>query len=181
MKLKNIVLTTMLVMGAAFTVNAGTNAQITITGDVVAATCDVSLSANSLDLGNYTPNQFTAVATPVAASVKPFTVGLSNCLAPLAAGDSAKLVVTGQTLGGSPNIFNTTGTTTGVMLKVLGNGGSNYLKNNDKLTVATAGTTPAVADFNGKVISLEAGLASATAQAQIGHVSAPIMFSFAYN
>ncbi|WP_246201600.1 fimbrial protein [Budvicia diplopodorum] len=179
MKLKNIALTTLLALGSVSAANAATNAQIVITGDVVAATCDVSLSTNNLDLGNYTPAQFTAVATPVAASVKPFTVGLSNCMAPLAAGDTAGLVVSGQTLGGNPNMFNTTGTSTGVMLTATGVTG--YIVNNQKLPVATAGATPAAGDFNGKVINMQAGLATAVTLAQIGHINAPITFSFAYN
>ncbi|WP_411753402.1 fimbrial protein [Serratia sp. (in: enterobacteria)] len=179
MKLKNIALSTLLAIGAVSTAHAGTNAQITITGDVVAATCDVSLSASSLELGNFTPAQFTAIATPVTDSVKSFTVGLNNCMAPLKAGDTAGLVVTGQTLGGNPNMFNSTGTTAGVMLKVAGT--SSYIKNKEKLSVATAGTTPAAGDFNSKIVTLEASLASTATPAQLGHVSAPILFSFAYN
>ncbi len=78
---------------------AASNAQMTITANVVAATCDVSLSNASLDLGNYSKSAFTAVATPVASSVKTFTVGLNNCETPAAAGDQASLIVSGQTLG----------------------------------------------------------------------------------
>lgn len=80
---------------------AASNAQMTITANVVAATCDVSLSNASLDLGNYSKSAFTTVATPVTASVKTFTVGLSNCETPAKAGDKASLIVTGQTLGGT--------------------------------------------------------------------------------
>lgn len=179
MKLKNIALTTLLAIGTTSGVHAGTNAQMTITGDVVAATCDVSLSTSSLDLGNLTPAQFTAIATPVTDSVKSFTVGINNCMAPLKAGDMAGLVVSGQTLGGNPNMFNSTGTTTGVMLKVAGT--ANYIKNKDKLLVATAGATPEAGDFNNKVVTLEASLGSTAIPAQLGHISAPILFSFAYN
>ncbi|MDT8885888.1 hypothetical protein RBG07_25610 [Klebsiella aerogenes] len=171
------------VIFSAFAVNtaqAASNAQMTITADIVAATCDVSLSTAALDLGNYTTKDFTAVATPVAASTKQFTVGINNCDAPLAAGDTANLVISGQTLGGNPNIFNSTGTNSGIMLNTKGS--SNYLKNGDKLNVASATATDP-ADFNGKVITLEAGVAStATASAiEYGHISAPVLFSFAYN
>ncbi|WP_245956836.1 fimbrial protein [Edaphovirga cremea] len=167
------------VTGGAY---AASNAQITITGTVVAATCDVSLSTNNLDLGNYTPAQFTAVATPVAASQKQFTVGVNNCQAPLAANDTANLVVTGQTLGGNANMFNSTGTNTGVMLSQIATP-TTYISNGDKLLLATAGLTPEAGDFNGKSLSLQAGLASnATANGvNIGAVNAPILFSFAYN
>lgn len=82
-----------------------------------------------MDLGNYSPKDFTAVATPVAASTKQFTVGINNCDTPLAAGDTANLVISGQTLGGNPNIFNSTGTNSGIMLNEKGS--STYLKNGD--------------------------------------------------
>jgi major type 1 subunit fimbrin (pilin) len=166
---------------AANGVQAASNAQITITGNVVAATCDVSLSSNNLDLGNYTASQFTGVATPVAASQKSFTVGLNNCQTPVAAGDTASLVVTGQTLGGNTNMFNTTGTNTGVMLSLASTPGT-YITAGQKLPVATAGTTPAVGDFNSQTLSMNAGLAStSTTDVNIGAVNAPILFSFAYN
>ncbi|MGL5970048.1 MAG: fimbrial protein [Kluyvera sp.] len=162
-------------LGAA---NAASNAQMTVTADVVAATCDVSLSTSAMDLGNYAPKDFTAIATPVAASTKQFTVGVNNCDAPLAAGDTANLVISGQTLGGNPNIFNSTGTNTGIMLNQKGS--ATYLKNGDKLSVATA-ATPSASDFNAKVLTLEAGVASTSTTADMGHISAPVLFSFAYN
>ncbi|WP_025123102.1 MULTISPECIES: fimbrial protein [unclassified Serratia (in: enterobacteria)] len=172
----------LLLLAVAGGAQAASNAQITITGTVVAATCDVSLSTNNLDLGNYTPAQFTGVATPIPASQHPFTVGLSNCQTPLAASDAAGLVVTGQTLAGNTNMFNTTGTNTGVMLRQASAPAGTYISNGDKLTVATAGTTPSAADFNGQTLSLTAGLAStSTTGVNIGAVNAPILFSFAYN
>ncbi|BDH47358.1 hypothetical protein TUM12370_34020 [Salmonella enterica subsp. enterica serovar Choleraesuis] len=166
-----------LAMNAA---HAASNAQMTITADIVAATCDVSLSTASMDLGNYAQKDFTAVATPVAASTKQFTVGVSNCDAPLASGDTANVVISGQTLGGNPNIFNASGTNSGIMLNQKGS--TTYLKNGDKLKIADA-TTPSADDFNSKVITLEAGVASTgTASAiEFGHISAPVLFSFAYN
>jgi len=162
------------------TVNASSNAQMTITANVVAATCDVSVSSPTLDLGNYAKSAFTGIATPVASSVKTFTVGLSNCDAPIAAGDTANLVISGQTLGGNPNIFNSTGTNTGVMISQVSTPAT-YLKAGDKLAVATAGDPAAAGDFNGKALSLQAGLASTSATPDIGAVSAPVVFSFAYN
>ncbi|AHG18911.1 hypothetical protein Z042_04310 [Chania multitudinisentens RB-25] len=172
----------LLLLAATGTAQAASNAQLTVTGTVVAATCDVSLSTNNLDLGNHTPSQFTAVATPIVASQKSFTVGVNNCQTPLSPGDTANLVVTGQTLGGNPNIFNSTGTNTGVMLNLAATPNS-YISNGDKLLVATAGTPAASADFNGKTLTLQAGLASTAAAggANIGAVNAPVLFSFAYN
>lgn len=170
----------MLLLAITGNAQAATNAQITITGNVVASTCDVSLSTNNLDLGNFTPSAFTAVATPVEESKKMFTVGLSNCEGPKQANDTANLVVTGQTLGGNPNIFNSTGTNAGVMLS-LASTPDVYIERGETITVATASSTPSEADFNGKSLSLVAGLASAVAVPDIGAVSAPVLFSFAYN
>lgn len=160
--------------------HAASNAEITITGNVVASTCDVSVSNPNLDLGNFAKAAFTGVATPVPASIKTFTVGLSNCGTPLAAGDKAGIIVSGQTLGGNPNIFNSTGTNTGVMLSPVATPTA-YISAGQKLNIATAGTTPAVGDFNGKSIRLQAGLASSSATPDIGMVNAPVLFSFAYN
>lgn len=159
---------------------AASNSQMTITASVVAATCDVSLSNPSLDLGNYPKSAFTTVATPVTASVKTFTVGLSNCETPAKAGDKASLIVTGQTLAGNPNIFNSTGTNTGVMLSQTATP-TTYITSGQKLLVATAGEKPNVTDYNAKTLSLQAGVASTSLAADIGMVSAPILFSFAYN
>ncbi|MFW5388783.1 MULTISPECIES: fimbrial protein [unclassified Yersinia (in: enterobacteria)] len=171
----------LVLLAVAGNTQAASNAQLTVTANVVASTCDVSLSTNNLDLGNYAPSSFTGVATPIPASQKTFTVGLNNCEAPAAAGDKAYLVVTGQTLGGNPNMFNSTGTNTGVMLSQVATPTA-YISNNDKLLVATAGTTPAAGDFNTKTLSLQAGLASTTITGiNIGAVSAPILFAFAYN
>lgn len=173
--------TSLLLLAVTGTALASANAQITITASVVASTCDVSLSTNNLDLGNYTASQFSSVATPISESQHPFTVGINNCQAPKAAGDTASLVVTGQTLAGYSNMFNNTDTNTGVMLS-LASTPSSYITNGQKLLVATAGEKPAASDFNGKTLSLNAGLASTTTSGvSLGAVNAPILFSFAYN
>ncbi|CAI1949330.1 fimbrial protein BcfE [Serratia fonticola] len=171
----------LVLLAVAGNVQAASNSQLTVSANVVAATCDVSLSTNQLDLGNFSPTQFTGVATPIPASQKTFTVGLSNCETPVAAADKANLVISGQTLAGNPNLFNTTGTNTGIMLSQV-SAPDEYLTNGQKLTIATAGDTPAAGDFNAKTLSLQAGLASTSIdRTDIGAVSAPILFSFAYN
>lgn len=167
-------------LAGAGVAQAASNSQMTITANVVAATCDVSLSNPSLDLGNYSKSAFTAVATPIVDSVKTFTVGLNNCETPVAANDQASLIVTGQTLGGNTNIFNSTGTNTGIMLSEV-TSPTTYITAGQKLSVATAGETPEAGDFNAKSLSLQAGLASTSTTPDLGLVSAPIVFSFAYN
>ncbi|CAM4293308.1 fimbrial protein [Serratia silvae] len=171
----------LVLLAIAGNVQAATNAQLTVQANVVAATCDVSLSTNSLDLGNFSPAQFTGILTPIAASAKQFTVGLNNCETPANATDTANLVVSGQTLAANPNVFNTTGTNTGIMLSTVEKP-TTYIKAGEKLQLATAGETPAAGDFNGKTLSLQVGLASTSAdKTNIGAVNAPIMFAFSYN
>lgn len=171
----------LVLLAVAGNTQAATNAQLTVTANVVAATCDISLSTNSLDLGNFSPKQFTGVLTPIAASQKQFTVGLNNCEAPVAAADTANLVVSGQTLAANSNIFNSTGTNTGIMLSEVSKPNV-YLKAGDKIQVAVAGEKPAAGDFNAKTVSLQVGLASTSAdKTNIGAVKAPIMFAFSYN
>lgn len=170
----------MVILASTGAAKAASNAQMTITGNVVASTCDVSVSNSNLDLGNFAKSSFTTIATPVADSIKPFTVGLSNCDAPTAAGDQAKVVISGQTLGGNPNMFNSTGTNAGVMISLVSTPNA-FVKAGDNLLVATASDPASVADFNGKAISLQAGLASTSLTPDIGAVNAPVIFSFAYN
>jgi len=162
---------------------AASNAQVTITGNVVAATCDVSASTSTLDLGNHTPSEFTAVATPIASSTKQFTVGLNNCQTPVATGATAGLIVNGATLGGNPTIFNTSGTNTGVMLSNAATP-TVHIAAGQKVNLATASSTPLnAADFNGKSMTFNASLASSSTltAVNLGSVNAPITFQFAYN
>lgn len=164
------------VAGAA---QAASNAEMTITSNVVAATCDVSVSNPNLELGNFSKTAFKDVRKPVAASIKKFTVGLSNCEAPAADG-VASLKVTGPTMGGNNDMFNNTGTNTGIMLS-LQDSADKYIQSGELLEVAKAGSTPQAGDFNNKMLSLQAGLASYSTEPQIGAVSAPVLFSFIYN
>lgn len=161
---------------------AASNTTVQITGSVVAATCDVSSSATNLDLGNYTPSEFTTVATPITGSMQQFSVSLTNCQNPLKSGDTANLVVAGTTLGGSTNIFNSSGTNAGVMLSQASSP-TVFINAGDKLLVSTATEITNSTDFNGKSLSFIAGLASSSSKngVNIGTVSAPITFQFVYN
>ncbi|AHG22562.1 hypothetical protein Z042_00980 [Chania multitudinisentens RB-25] len=179
--LLNLTPAALLLLMVTSSVQAASNAQMIITASVVAAACDVSLSTSNLDLGNYTPSDFSGVANPISASKKQFIVGISNCQTPLAANDIAQLTITGQTLAGNPTLFNSNNTNTGVMLSQVSTP-TDYLKNGDVLSVATAGGTPSTEDFNGKTLSLQAGLAATTTSGiNFGAVNAPILFSFTYN
>lgn len=77
-------------------------------------------------------------------------------------------------------MFNTTGTNTGIMLSQTSTPTA-YITAGQKLEVATASATPAAGDFNAKFLSLQAGLASTSTTPDLGLISSPILFSFAYN
>lgn len=173
---------TLLFLTLAGSVQAASNTTVQITGSVVAATCDVSSSTTHLDLGNYTPAQFTAVSTPIESSVKQFSVSLSNCQEPLAVGDTANLVVSGPTLDAVTNIFSDSAMNTGVMLSQASTPNV-FINTGDPLLVSTATTTDDSSDFNGKSLVFNAGLASSSSSSgvDIGLVSAPITFQFVYN
>lgn len=159
---------------------AASNTTVQITGNVVAATCDVSSSVTSLDLGNYTPADFSGVATPIKSSEHQFAVSLTNCQNPQASGDTANLMVSGATLAGNPKIFNTTGTNTGVMLSQ-SSATDVFIQSGQKLNIATATKTTDASDFNGSSLVFNVGMAASSAQADIGTISAPITFQFSYN
>ncbi|VXC36053.1 fimbrial protein [Pseudomonas sp. 8O] len=170
-------------LAAAGSAQAASNAEITITGNVVKVTCDVSLSKTALDLGNWAPGDFTAASTPVAGSIKQFTVGLSNCAGTPMTGEQASLLVSGQTLAGFGDIFQGSGgsnSNVGVMIAPVASPAA-FISTGDSILNTTAGTPPDLSDFNGQEVALQAGLASSSATAQTGTVNAPILFSFAYN
>ncbi|VXC89568.1 conserved exported hypothetical protein [Enterobacterales bacterium 8AC] len=164
------------------TAQAANNAEITITGNVVKVTCDVNLSKTTLDLGNWTPASFTTASTPVAGSAKQFSVGLSNCAGTPIAGEKASLVVGGQTLAGHSTIFQgATGSSSnvGVMISPVA-APTSYIATGDSI-LETLAATPALSDFDGQQIVLQAALAASSTPAAIGSVNAPVLFSFAYN
>lgn len=180
-KLSFLIPTTLVLLSTSVLSHAASNAQMTITANVVAGTCDVSISAANLDLGNFSKSQFTgqAVATPLPASIKNFTIGLSDCENPKAVNDTANVVVSGQTLGGNTNMFNSTGTDSGIMLSLVSSP-TTYITNQQKIEIASAGSTNS-SEFDGKTLAFQAGLAATSTTPQTGAVSAPILFSFAYN
>ncbi|MFT8211357.1 MAG: fimbrial protein [Symbiopectobacterium sp.] len=68
---------------------------ITITGSVVATSCDINLSTTSLDLGNVAQTAFTTALEPVTASKREFALTLSNCGTPEAS-QVAQVQVSGR-------------------------------------------------------------------------------------
>lgn len=179
----------LLMFAASTSTQAAANGKIDITGNVSHGTCDVKMSHSSLDLGNYTADDFktAGVKKPVAGSEKTFSVKLENCM--LATGapkaGTASLLVTGSTVQLHDDLFNNIDTaTTGVMLKSEGN----PVLNNGNVEMVTftgaTGDEADVAKINGLEKVFTASLASNTADvAQItgGQISTPIMFQYDYN
>lgn len=162
---------------------AANNGLITITGTVVATSCDINLSNTSLDLENIAQTAFVPAFTPVASSQRNFSLKLNNCGTPRAS-QVAQVQVTGPVLSGQNNIFNSDTTrNTDVMLNSVSTP-SVYINNNEVLDIATAdATTPNASDFNGHSLNRQAGLASTVTgtNVNIGGVTAPILFSLITN
>lgn len=113
-------------------VQAASNATIQITGNVVAATCDVRSSVLSLDLGNFSAKDFVSPGVPVIGSERQFSVELSNCQN-ISSNDhnTAYLKVVGTTIPGNLNIFNGSDINAGVMLSEISKP-NDYLKSGEE-------------------------------------------------
>jgi major type 1 subunit fimbrin (pilin) len=171
----------LLLMSVAGTSQAADNAVITVQGNIQAATCDVTSSTSLLDLGTHKPAAFTAVKTPVAASTKGFTLTLSNCdVTNDAVEHTASLAIDGNTLAGESNIFsdNSLGHY-GVMFNKTGE--TTYFNAGDEIEVAKTSSAPVAGDLNGKVLNMEASLASLATSPGTGRMKAPVSFQFVYN
>ena len=89
-----------LVMGAMSAANAASVADLTFTGAVTKATCDVNVAGGNtqtINLGKYAAAEFVAVGTPLNKSSKQVTLSFSSCVGEqIAAGESLVLSVSQQ-------------------------------------------------------------------------------------
>ncbi|OCQ54176.1 Fimbrial protein [Photorhabdus australis subsp. thailandensis] len=203
-KILKISVVAALVMGAASAALAageetdagrvGKNTMVTITGNVVAATCDVtSPNANGkVDLGNasenaFKPSTFTdqkGIVSYAKEASRPITIALSNCDDKNTEAGKVQLHVTGPVLGGSNNvIFNNSGDgkNVGAILTYESGSGTDkkqvVVSNNSNVPLGATGT-----EFNGQSITFTAYMASTILKPGSNqHVDAPITFSYAYN
>lgn len=177
--------------------HVGKNTQVIITGNVVAATCDVTTtSANGkVDLGNasesaFKPSTFTdqkGIVSYAKEASRPITIALSNCDDKNTESSKVQLRVTGPALGGSNNvIFNNSkdGKNVGAILTYETGSGSDkkseVVQNNGYVPLGATGTKGT--DFNGQSITFTAYMASIVPKPGSNqHVNAPITFSYAYN
>ncbi len=89
-----------LVMGAMSAANAASVADLTFTGAVTKATCDVNVAGGNtqtINLGKYAAAEFVAVGTPLNKSSKQVTLSFGSCIGEqIAAGESLVLSVSQQ-------------------------------------------------------------------------------------
>ncbi|WP_166290298.1 fimbrial protein [Photorhabdus stackebrandtii] len=174
------------------------NTEVTITGSVVAATCDVtSPNANGkVDLGNASAGAFeagtfggqTSIASYVGTAPRLITVSLINCDDQNTDANKIQLRVSGKTLDGSNNtIFNDSekGKNVGAIL-TYGNGTKKEVVPNNGYVLlkgaAAAGTGAKGKDFDGYSVTFSAYMASTVLKPESGQdINAPITFSYAYN
>lgn len=160
----------------ASSAHAATDAQVTITGQIAAATCDLSVTKNSIDLGTYTSTGIVANSA-ITGSEQNFTLNLTNCTA-----DSTgqiDLWAKGTALGANNAYFNSKDAgTVGVQLKAA----SVAVKPNVATDVKAISTLTAGLKANGSAtIPMTAALFSTVATPASQLIEAPITFSIAYN
>ncbi|MCA6222653.1 type 1 fimbrial protein [Photorhabdus sp. UCH-936] len=173
------------------------NALVTISGSVVAATCDVSSSSADakVDLGNVSRAAFKK-GSPVANQIgigsyvsdfsKPITISLSNCDDDNTDANKVKLHVTGSVVGGSNNaIFNHNEKAKNVGALLTYKDGSDtkiVVNDGDVLLKGGAASGAKGKDFDGYSVTFTAHMASTIAEPESGQdIYAPITFSYAYN
>lgn len=166
---------------AAFMITAGaaqaaTNAQVTITGQIAAATCDLNVTQSNIDLGTVVSSDV-ATAGPIASTSKDFTLNLSNCTQDGEEGTTVSLFSKGTALAANTNYFNNVdGGTVGVQLTADGQA----VKPNAS-TALTALAGEALKAGGIAQVSMNAQLNSTVAKPASQNIEAPITFSVAYN
>ncbi|MNG54848.1 hypothetical protein D3C79_129010 [compost metagenome] len=175
---------------------AGSNTQITITGDVVPVSCDVTGggtgTAGTVDLGNAAATEFVTGSgiysglKMVMANQKTFTVGVGGCSGTVVAGKKLYLnIVDAQSIAGSQYVLGGgAGSTTSSFGSTLAapktlNGTPALLTKGDQIEAFTYTSTDG-AEADGHEVLFTATMAS-VATPSVGHAVAPVTFSLAYN
>ncbi|MDK1711687.1 fimbrial protein [Serratia marcescens] len=185
-----------LVMGAMSAANAASVADLTFTGAVTKATCDVNVvggNTQTISLGKYAAAEFVAVGTPLAKSSKQVTLSFGSCIGEqIAAGDSLVLSVSQQS-GLVPALSNAGlwgDNAIGVGVQLTAESQDPDLIPVDTLTpdenemqIFTADNETPAADAAPQPVVLTAALASYLPSASItsGTIKAPLEFSVSYD
>ncbi|MBP9642108.1 MAG: type 1 fimbrial protein [Budvicia sp.] len=158
------------------TAQAATNAQVTITGQIAAATCDLNVTNSNIDLGTVVSSDVT-VAGPIATTSKDFTLNLSNCTQDGETGTVVSMLSKGTALAANTNYFNNVdGGTVGVQLTVNGQA----VKPNASTPLTALAGEVLTAGGSAQVL-MNAQLNSTVAKPATQQIEAPITFSVAYN
>ncbi|WP_255586242.1 fimbrial protein [Providencia sp. R33] len=162
----------------ASTAHAATDAQVTITGQIAAATCDLSVTKNNIDLGTYTSSSI-STSGEIASSSQSFTLNLTNCTKAYdntgGTASPVNLYAKGTALAANTAYFNNKdGGTVGVKLMadataVEPNVASN-ITSLKTLSVGGSASIPMTASLYSTVVTPASQL-----------IEAPITFSIAYN
>lgn len=165
-------------------VQAATNAQVTITGKIAAATCDLSVTKNNIDLGTYVSSSVSTANTVITGSSKDFTLNLTNCSAgydsTVSGAVPVSLYATGTALAANNNYFNNVdGGTVGVKLTA-DNATANPVEVKPNAAADIASLTK-LTTGGSATIPMTAALYSTVATPVAQNIEAPITFSIAYN
>lgn len=158
-----------LILGFSGNVQAATQADVTLQGNIVETTCEVTANngAATLNVGSFAKTEFTAAKKQV--GEEPLVVTLKNC----AADEEGALQVSGV-IGSDSNLFLSDVTQTAGFM----------LKQSDNTTQVTNDTSiPVVADEDGALTyNFTAGMAVMdTANVLPGAYSAPVKISYVSN
>jgi Fimbrial protein. len=83
---------------------AGKNATLSVTANISKTTCDVNLTRDAIDLGNFVKSDFNSIAPKTPIKSDSVTVSLANCADAADAG-TASLVIAGDTLAAHADMF----------------------------------------------------------------------------
>ncbi|EQB98454.1 fimbrial protein [Photorhabdus temperata] len=195
-KILKISVVAALVLGVVSTANAAKNAVVTISGMVVAATCDVTTPGSSgrVDTGNYQKSAFESpkdrfpgadIGFYVPKSERHFSIALDNCDGENKEANKVQLYVTGATLNNSGGyIFNAEqDKEAGIALTYKEGGAVKTVKAESTIPVhVTPVAKPSdKLSVNGSAVNFTAYMVAKAAPTGTQKIDVPITFSYAYN
>lgn len=154
---------------------SATNAQVTVTGNIAAATCDLSVTNTNIDLGTFISSDIENVGT-IAGSTHNFDMSLSNCSQEFD-GESGKFVqmyAKGTALAANTSLFNNVEKgTVGVAVTADGK----EVKPNTNVQLSSI---KSLAEGGSAVIPMNVALNSTVSKPASQRIEAPITFSVSY-
>lgn len=155
---------------------SATNAQVTVTGNIAAATCDLSVTNTNIDLGTFISSDIQTVGT-IAGSTHNFDMSLSNCSKDFDADDGTKFVqmyAKGTALAANTSLFNNIEKgTVGVEVKA----DEQTVKPNSTIKLSSIDS---LTKDGSAVIPMSVALNSTVATPDSQRIEAPITFSVSY-